>query len=339
MTLRDRIAESLGRVPQADPERCVHARAAVASCRRCVDACPTDAWTLDDDALGIDTDRCDGCGLCVAHCPEGALSLAGLSADLHRGLHRLRLTCTRATALHDAWSLPCVNALGMRDISELYQRGLRRLALHTGDCANCPRADEQGLLRRIAMLNRVLRQRGQATIAIDPDDAVGMPAESDAQTPEPQLNRRGFLHRMLGTLSEPVAEPTTATSSVPDGWVRLAQTGDLALFAPGIDSARCNGCDACVRICPHGALSLAADAYRIAADACTGCGLCIDVCDRHAVTVGECAPLATTQVALESGRCKACGAQFHEPRIAQEKREMCQVCYRVNHRRNLFQTL
>ena len=60
-------------IPEVIPERCVHSLCEVASCTRCVDACPQEAWLLDDASLKIDTSRCDGCGLCVAACTESAL--------------------------------------------------------------------------------------------------------------------------------------------------------------------------------------------------------------------------------------------------------------------------
>ncbi len=61
-------------IPEIIPERCVHSRCEVAECTRCIDACPQQAWLLDDDNLSIDTSLCDGCGLCITACPEAALS-------------------------------------------------------------------------------------------------------------------------------------------------------------------------------------------------------------------------------------------------------------------------
>ena len=34
------------------------------------------AFVEDGDRVGLDTDRCIGCGLCVSTCPSGALTLA-----------------------------------------------------------------------------------------------------------------------------------------------------------------------------------------------------------------------------------------------------------------------
>jgi ferredoxin len=69
--VRDAVAAA--RLPELLPERCVHSLIEQATCRRCVDACPTGAWVIDDERLGIDPDRCDGCGLCAPACPQAAI--------------------------------------------------------------------------------------------------------------------------------------------------------------------------------------------------------------------------------------------------------------------------
>jgi len=41
----------------------------------CIDACPVDALSIQDQQLQIDLNQCLGCGLCIHSCPEGALFL------------------------------------------------------------------------------------------------------------------------------------------------------------------------------------------------------------------------------------------------------------------------
>lgn len=343
MSLRESFAEAVGGVPTADPDRCVHGHAEVASCQRCVSGCPQAAWVLDDEALAIDTDRCDGCGLCVADCPEGALSQAGTSPAAYAGQSTLTLSCGRTASHADGWRMPCVNAVGLHQIAFLYRAGLRRLMLQTAGCSDCPKAGGRGLLHRAALLNRVLAQRGLPVLAVDlsPADPAGAVAATPPERAGPSLSRRGFFRRMAGAVAEHRWDGEDHSWRPAGEYLPPAGPGDLVLFAPRIDPGRCNGCDACIRICPHGALVLeqGEDAYRVRPEACTGCGLCTDVCDQDAVSVSEGAPFEFSFVKLERGRCRACGADFHRPSGAPGAPSLCHVCARVNHRRSLYQVL
>ncbi len=50
-----------------DEEKCI-------GCGNCVDRCPVDAITLEDNAV-VDREKCLGCGLCARDCPEEAITL------------------------------------------------------------------------------------------------------------------------------------------------------------------------------------------------------------------------------------------------------------------------
>lgn len=51
-----------------DVEKCV-------GCGTCVEECPSDALSLEDEIAIVDDDLCTECGLCVEVCPSEALSL------------------------------------------------------------------------------------------------------------------------------------------------------------------------------------------------------------------------------------------------------------------------
>lgn len=299
---------------------------------------------IDDEQLAIDGDRCDGCGLCVAHCPEGALSQEGLSLAGITGMTAARIACEFADRGREEGRVPCVNAVGLRQLASLYRAGLRRLVLRTAECETCSRADEKGLQYAVTTLNRALSQRGLPGVELvrqTAGQAPATPVPDDEPPARPQLSRRGFFRRMVGAVAEEYEDGSDTVCRAPGEYLPPARPGDLALFVPQIDANRCNGCDACIRTCQHEVLSLSSDdaAYRIRADACTGCRLCSDVCDLNAITVGECVAIGQVRVPLYEGVCRACGAHFHRPQGQDAEGSLCHVCSRVNHHRNLYQVL
>ncbi len=59
---------SSGYVSRVDVERC-------SGCGVCVERCPFDALSLQDEAAVMDDEACMGCGVCVSTCPQDALTL------------------------------------------------------------------------------------------------------------------------------------------------------------------------------------------------------------------------------------------------------------------------
>lgn len=51
-----------------DKEKC-------SGCENCVDVCPTEAISMEDDIAVVDIDECTDCGACVDECPEEAITL------------------------------------------------------------------------------------------------------------------------------------------------------------------------------------------------------------------------------------------------------------------------
>ena len=316
-----------------DGERCVHALLATASCRACIEACPRQALRLGEEALGIDTTACDGCGLCRPACPEAAIAVG---APIHRRRTRDGLIafaiCEWAGQAAGAGVVACLHAVGRRELEGLAGEGVVRLTVAHGDCDRCPRRPEATLAEAASDARRIQRSRGEKPIEIDWQSPSRwretLAASGRAEAPV-DTARRGFLG--LGRRA-PSRALRPAASGPPDA-------GHLSARSPVLSPGACTGCDACVRICPHGALRLgkAGDdlRYETVPESCTGCGLCMDVCAHDAIRV-ELMSGVRQVLALRSGRCRACGAPYHEP-PARPSSDLCPICSRHNHRSALFQ--
>jgi ferredoxin len=354
--LANRVESAL-RLPEIDGERCVHALFDQATCQACVDACPRSAWQLDDESLGLDTDACDGCGLCVPACPTGALhvefpwQIRSIGSSLVA-----MLACERSGVDEPAAFVPCIHALGLRQLLLIHSAGIGYLFPCIGDCSHCHRQPAgEKLQHRLASLALMLRQRGQPPLRLlDRSSRVWRAVyRSDEVIPRgTRLGRRDFLRGgatlrqlvVLDPLNRPEARHFPPGELLPDA---MEETEPLRWpWVPRLDASRCNGCDACIRLCPTGAVEMVLGeesaspsmAYRLDPKACNGCGICVDACDRGAMEVVTDTEAGRMAIPLRERRCRACGNPFHEP-AEQPRSGYCRICRDRDHSRLLFQVL
>jgi Ni,Fe-hydrogenase III small subunit/ferredoxin len=96
-------------------------------CRACVEACPTDAITVDDRGLRLDLGRCLFCTDCVQACPEGAIQY---TRD-----HRLA-TRTREDLVVQGGALKLAEALDEKT-RRLFGRSLKLRQVSAGGSGAC----------------------------------------------------------------------------------------------------------------------------------------------------------------------------------------------------------
>ena len=53
---------------KVDTEKCT-------GCESCIDACPSEAITMEDEKAVIDADKCVDCAVCVDECPVEAIEM------------------------------------------------------------------------------------------------------------------------------------------------------------------------------------------------------------------------------------------------------------------------
>jgi ferredoxin len=354
--LLDIIAQE-SRLPGIDADACVYATFDQADCKACVDACPKHAWVLDDYTLGLDTDACDGCGLCVPACHNGALHIHfPWVIRTFGGLQLALFACEYSDIHEEPGILPCIHALGLRQLLLLYNSGIQNLLTATANCEDCARHNSKGIHHKLERLNSLLHERKQPPLNIldrsshawktifNTDEVVSQ----GTQMPRRQFLRGGgqLLRRQL-VVVDPLNLPEGRTT--PPGQLLPATDNENVHWpwAPHLDESQCNGCDACMKLCPTDALQLINDkensspGYQLNPASCTGCGICTAVCELQAISVHSMSLSTPRSIYLTENRCTACGNTFHLPRDnnSQPDAQLCRICQEHNHSRNLYQVL
>jgi Ni,Fe-hydrogenase III small subunit/NAD-dependent dihydropyrimidine dehydrogenase PreA subunit len=116
-TLPDRLRG----LPIVDASKCPE------DCRACVEACPTDAISIDERGFRLDLGRCLFCTECVEACPEGAIQ--------YSQEYRLA-TRTRADLVYDGRTLKLAQALGEK-ARRLFGRSLKLRQVSAGGSGAC----------------------------------------------------------------------------------------------------------------------------------------------------------------------------------------------------------
>ena len=346
-------------VPGFKAERCVRYRYSYSACSRCADACPHDAIRLSNDGVEVLADHCKSCALCVAVCPTEALGNRDVSfaaLNTRRGdAQQMTIACAPSGIGADA-VVPCLGALDAVTLAEFARRGVALKLAGTARCGVCEHAAKGPEM--IALNHEAYRllcdQAGLQSAAWVELEVPGDEAAANVHAQD--TSRRDLFRRLVSHSADVISgkleqapAPLMAIRaaapflpdrkmllnglfSVPEG-TQVRVTRHVALPAEGWQVNRgCTYCEACVRVCPTGAIQLleSVSAWRLAFlnDRCVACDVCAEVCQPKVMHPSSADDVIVNKqkghllAAVEKKRCPRCDRVF----VNEHDSEMCPIC-------------
>jgi ferredoxin len=295
-------------VTQKPPEACAHGSSSFRGCSRCLDNCPTQAIVSFDNCIQIDTNICEGCGLCVAVCPSGCMTTAEPLAnnvlksirsallDRHNGgeervgvflydgridTANLSLILNQAPQPTIVFPLENTGVVGMDVWLMIAAYGARDVYLLVAH--KTPEKVLQALANQLTYAAAVLEGMGYSGNRLKLIQEGGelqfpsRPAVSEIPSARlaPTSEKRAAVDLAVAHLHKHAPTPRSHVS-LPEG----APYGKVR-----IKKKACTLCMACVAVCPAGSLvdGGGRPELRFIEANCVQCGLCREACPENAI--------------------------------------------------------
>ncbi|OXZ36413.1 4Fe-4S binding protein [Finegoldia magna] len=273
MSFIQTILDKLGNI-QVNNSLCVDLISPKGHCKFCVDNCPIDAISFENENIII-KDNCNGCGICTSNCKPKALTKInptekGLINAIKSG-NIDKFDCN----IDSEDERMCAGALSKEIITYIYINDSEFFSnINEDKCDTCKfNVGYQLFNKRITEIENSFK---------DYDSLHLIKEKSDVD-----LNKREFLKNIFRLpskrLDNSIKNYHEYYSELVNENPEITQHIDFLL--PAKSDNKCSKCQACVKLCPTDALDMKQDNMYLNKSLCCGCGLCANVCFEKALTV------------------------------------------------------
>ena len=292
-------------------DRCLNILYVDMKCSYCLDHCPANAISYNANGLDLNSDLCEGCGLCFQDCPtevftSGLWDETAIIYDIQKsGWSIIELFCGKHPApfkkdsSQDRGAIQIPACLSAISRGAWYELGLNnKLELHLEKCETCSMKDTVSRIQfNISTASEWLYASGYtADISFITSDATGMTRRKfkAIESAVKVTSRRDFFLTFSKTIKskaeliskkEQYSFKRNMNSLLPRWHTRLAETYlkdvrgknetlHLAYWPIIKIKDNCSGCGMCIIVCPTKTLSITMEGETFARSFTSG--LCID---------------------------------------------------------------
>lgn len=175
-------------------------------CDICKNICHASAITLNG-RIEINEDQCDGCGGCVAACPTGVFSFAGLDPITYLreyfpklSAHGFPFIACRQQMGNYAFLPPCIGLFSGEAMAVAALELKKDIIFYTGGCYSCRESFEEWIKKQMSQANTLLALLGASWKIQEirqwdrPDLLPILKKFQKEETAREALSRRGFFN-------------------------------------------------------------------------------------------------------------------------------------------------
>jgi ferredoxin len=277
-------------IPTIEMAHCVGLR----GCNLCIEACPKQAVSRQQQKIQIDISKCEGCGICMVTCPVKAIlfptpALSQINEQIHilvsaNGVFLkpriILFTCTETTLpLEELASkgysyppnmliveVPCIGTITPFLILQTLEFGAEAVALIAGQRNCVKKYDHQNMKKNVQTSRELLKILG-----VDPKRICAIDiGESDLEELHTRLNDFSENIAKLGAHNIKSKEPNDLNNQknhllpLVKHWAEENNVKTntkvynlpLPFWAIEVDAGKCSFCGSCASHCPTNAISL-----------------------------------------------------------------------------------
>jgi energy-converting hydrogenase A subunit P len=300
-------------------------------CSDCVNICSEDVFSIFQNKIVLDSEKCTLCSACLGSCPSEALLVPNIDPNVEV-----------AGKIADVFECDTKTCLARFDSHHLAVASLKneKFKLDLSKCENCQIGEYESVIQnKVEKTNTFLEKLGV-------ENRVGIKKETEEKSKKRELFKNILKKGEGQTIPQKDSfskkfyplKQKLLVDEVKKLDIDLKNGGGL-IWTQEI-SSNCTNCGDCIQFCPTEALLRSSDKLQIfiRANLCISCGVCNHICKVDAIQNSDEVGILDLMkpkelIKFEMATCPECKTPF----IKRGDEQICDRCYDfVHNHSNIF---